>query len=236
MQKTLITYLGGSGGDLLTASLNNIQLSFLEKNLPTNRVSYSIKQHEDKIITKELDLTSLLSLYKQQFISTHLYNELDNLTNSKISLLCTDEKIIEKIILRQMQIQYLSIEINPEEKFFSIIFSLCKKQLFKQAAKIWFEMSRELWKGDMKNRLKKTLNNNTTIYIDEIFTSHFYNSILEQKKILKLGTLKENHHRWLKKNDQYDYEKTISAMESKLSTMDWTQQKGIIKYSQLGKL
>ena len=87
-----------------------------------------------------------------------------------------------------------------------------------------------------KLKTKKTLNNNTTIYIDEIFTSHFYNSILEQKKILKLGTLKENHHRWLKKNDQYDYEKTISAMESKLSTMDWTQQKGIIKYSQLGKL
>jgi hypothetical protein len=163
MQKTLITYLGGSGGDLLTASLNNIQLSFLENTLPTNRFSYSIKQHEDKIITKKLDLNSLLSLYKQQFISTHLYNELDNLTNPKISLLCTDEKIIEKIILRQMQIQRLSIKINPQQKFFSIIFSLCKKQLFKQAAKIWFEMSREVWKGNMKNRLKKTLNNNTMI-------------------------------------------------------------------------
>ena len=230
MRQTLITYLGGSGGDLFAASLNNITLDF-EKNLfVDDRSSYSIKQHENKIAAKEVDLNHLLMSYTQEFISTHLYHELEMLHNHKISLLCRSKDTEEKLILRQMQLQNLSIEINYEQKFFPLLLSLCKKQRFEQAAKFWFEMSKKLWQENMSNRLKKTLNNSTKINIDEIFTPWFYDSIAEQKKLSNLGILKKNHHSWLKKNNQFDYKKTISAMESKLSVMDWAQQTGTIKY------
>lgn len=231
MQPTLVTYLGGSSGDMFTASLNNIRLDFSKKNLVGNvKHSYSIKQHENKIIMEKLDLSNLLMSYKHKFISTHLYHELDTLPNHKILLLCKSEDVGEKIILRQMQLQHLSIEVNHEQKFFLLVLSLCKKQKFEKAAKIWFEMSKKLWQENMRNRLKKNLKNSTPIYIDKIFTSQFYDSLVEQKKLFNLGTLKENHYQWIKKNNQFNYNKTISAMSSKLAVMDWSQQKGTIKY------
>lgn len=235
MQKILITYLGGSGGDLLAGSLNNTHMDVID-NIPSNRHLYSIKYYENDIISKKKNLKELLLSYKTKFISTHLYTELEHAPNHKISLLSSVEKIQEKIILRQMQLQNLEIEIKHEQKNFCILLSLCKKKLFKKAAVFWFEFSRQIWKEKMKTRLKKQLDNSTIIYIDEIFTTYFYNSIKEQKISFDLGTLKENHHRWLKENDQFDYKKTISAIELKLSAMDWTQQEGIIKYSQLEKL
>ena len=44
MRQTLITYLGGSGGDLFAASLNNITLDFTDKNesITLEKTSYKV--------------------------------------------------------------------------------------------------------------------------------------------------------------------------------------------------
>ena len=92
-------------------------------------------------------------------------------------------------------------------------------------------MAKNLWEEKMKTRFKNQLKNSKIIYIDKIFTPFFYDDVKEQQILLNLGTLKENHIQWLKKNTDFSYEKTIASMEIKLSKMDWGQESGIIKYN-----
>lgn len=215
MKHTFISYLGGSAGDMFTASANGI---LLDENsfghLQTNQhavqdIPYSIKQHERDIISGSVALEQLIQPLPWPYISTHLYSELPD---NKINVVVSDTTTFDQIVYRQMQLQALQLA-NHSGTFYTIIDLLITKGQYSKAAVVWFDFAQKHAREKMQQRLRDT---NSKLDFSKLFSQDFVESVQSQGWNMHLDILHKNHSNWLARQPEFSKELAILSMEKKL--------------------
>ncbi len=226
--KSIISYNGGSAGDLFTLSCNGNPLLGL-KNARVSQPA-TLKNYEaliQKGIPASLD-TELLGIV-HPFVNTHLLDEVVDKGFDVYNVVITDPEIQLCTIYRQMQIQKLRILINTDHIWFNTVKEFCLKKEFILAAEYWFASAKKIWLDRMEYRIKfdkcKQLNFN------KLYTIDFVDDLKNQGWTHNISLLASNHKEWLKVNKDFSYQKTIDIMSYKLSTMNWHQQEGWIEFT-----
>lgn len=225
--KTIISYNGGSAGDLFTLSCNGKPLLGLTK---SRVVQPSTLKDYEALVQKGLpaDLDEELLKIPYQFTNTHLLDEVVDKGFDVYNVVITDPEIQLYTIYRQMQIQKLRIIVNTEHIWFNIVKNYCLEKNYKAAAEYWFEQAKKIWLDRMEYRIKfdkcKQLNFN------KLYTTDFVDDLISQGWTHNVSILAPNHRKWLTENKKFSYQKTIDMMSLKLSLMDWNQQEGWIEF------
>lgn len=225
--KVLVSYLGGSGGDMLTASLNDLSVD-LNRRGYVNYPSCTLREFEP---IADLDqLRSLCDKSSCKYLSTH---ELKLLTSSDfcfLNLTVTDQPIKEWIIHRQMSLQRLRIVIDESSVWFNVVKSLCLGDNHDTAAQYWFERSRHIWLTAMAHRVQCHANTGVAVNIDSILHRDFAHHVCQQIPWTISNTLYANHVVWRAANtfQRWTRSSAIVAMTQQLKLMDWHQSIGTL--------
>lgn len=226
--KTIISYNGGSAGDMFTLSCNGKPLL----GLTTLRVVQpsTLKDYES-LIQKGLpaDLDKELLKIPYNFVNTHLLDEIIDKGFDVYNVVIDDPEVQLYTIYRQMQIQKLRIIVNHEHVWFNTVKNYCLSDNCIAAAEYWFDNAKKLWLDRMNYRIKfdkcKQLNFN------KLFTNDFVDDLVSQGWMHNLSMLVPNHKKWLRENGKFSHQKTIDMMSLKLSTMNWNQSDGWIEFT-----
>lgn len=219
---TLISYLGGSGGDWFTASANGHAVNLVNG---AHANVDSLKPHEPDIKSGRIDIETVLGKYHSQYVSTHLFEHLAHLPHYTINVIIDNPDVQHWVVLRQMYLQRLRIMVAPHETFFVLVKNLCQKQKFEQAAHLWFVKASQAWMASMAARLHHT---GPQLNFNCLFDVAFVRSVESQGWIQNIKLLKQNHEIWLTKNQNFSLDATLASMTSKLTSMPWQQEHGII--------
>jgi hypothetical protein len=225
--KTIISYNGGSAGDMFTLSCNGKPLLGLT-NLRVAQPS-TLKDYETLIqrgISADLDEELLKIPY--QFVNTHLLDEVINKGFDVYNIIMDDPEIQLYTIYRQMQIQKLRIIVNPEHIWFNTVKNYCLNNDYNVAAEYWFENAKKIWLDRMEYRIKFT--KAKQLNFNKLFTNDFVDDLTSQGWTHNLSMIAPNHKKWLREKGKFSYQKTIDMMSLKLSTMNWNQSEGWIEF------
>lgn len=225
--KIFISYQGGAGGDLITASLNGLQIALNARGVVPEK-NFSLKSFEPFD-----NLSNLIDVAKSmpyEYLSTHEFNLLHTLNSKVINLVVTDPTVRQKIILRQMCLQNLKIYVDYDSDWFRTIKTYCKKHKYLTAAKYWFERAVCLWNSDMDSRLLIQKNHIQNVLIDTLFAEDFPSNFNRQIMTPNKDCLVINHSVWLGKNHskKWQIDTTLESMCLKLKKMNWDQESGVI--------
>lgn len=225
--KSIISYNGGSAGDLFTLSSNGKPLLGLKK---SRVVQPSTLKDYEGLIQKGLpaNLDEELSKVSYPFVNTHLLDEVIDKGFDVYNIIITDPEVQLYTIYRQMQLQRLRIIINHEHIWFNTVKNYCLDKNYKEAAEYWFENAKKIWLDRMEYRIKfdkcKQLNFN------KLYTTEFVDDLISQGWTHNVSILAPNHRKWLTENKKFSHQKTIEMMSLKLSLMDWKQKEGWIEF------
>jgi hypothetical protein len=226
--KTIISYNGGSAGDMFTLSCNGKPLLGLTRLRVVQPAT--LKDYEG-LIQKGLpaNLDEELLKIPYQFVNTHLLDEIVGKEFEVYNIVIDDPEVQLYTIYRQMQLQKLRIIVNHEHIWFNTVKNYCLNDNYIAAAEYWFENAKRLWLDRMDYRIKfdkcKQLNFN------KLFTNDFVDDLVSQGWTHNLSILVPNHNKWLRENSKFSYQKTIDMMSLKLSTMNWNQSDGWIEFT-----
>lgn len=216
MNKTLVTYLGGSAGDFFAASVNGISIDLQGKqHLGGTNVEYSLKKFEPAIENGTLDLPSLIDSIPWSMISTHLYEPLRGIAYPVISLIVDDDTTIKTIILRQMQFQKLKLS-KDSGTFSSLIYKLVQDNKWEKAAELWISMADRIWRQNMLTRINEPLLSACVLNFNRLFHEDFIDDLERQGWDRSIDLLRTNHRIWLANNLDFSTEKTLHSMIDKL--------------------
>jgi len=226
--KTIISYNGGSAGDMFTLSCNGRPLLGLT-NLRVVQPS-TLKEYE-ALIQKDLpaNLDEELNKINYQYASTHLLDEIVDKGFDVYNIVIDDPEVQSYTIYRQMQIQKLRIIVNQEHVWFNTVKNHCLNNDYNVAAKYWFENAKKIWLDRMEYRIKFT--KAKQLNFNKLFTNDFIDDLTSQGWTHNLSMLTPNHKKWLRENGKFSYQKTIDMMSLKLSTMNWDQSEGWIEFT-----
>jgi hypothetical protein len=219
-----VSYLGGSAGDLFVASMNNSALNLVQGAQANKN---SIKPYEKLLQKNPEKINEILSQLNPGYVSTHLFSQLIDQSADLVSVVVKEPEIQQKIIFRQMHLQRLRIDVAPEQSFFKIVKKLCDNHNYSAAAKTWFRMADQLWHNSMQHRLQDT--RPQQLVFDKLFNKDFAADLYRQGWRHNIDQLQQNHQIWLEKNCSFSYLATLTSIEQKLQTMDWSQQTGQIQ-------
>jgi len=215
---TIISYNGGSAGDLFVLSCNGKPLTGLKNSRVLQTAT--LKNYE-ALLQKGIsaNLKEELLNVSQPFVNTHLLDEVVDNGFDVYNIIIDDPEVQLYTIYRQMQIQKLRIIINHEHIWFNTVKNFCLEKDYVSAAKYWFENAKNLWLDRMEYRIKfdkcKKLNFN------KLFTDDFVDDLVSQGWTHNISLIASNHREWLKENKKFSYQNTIDTMAYKLSVMDW---------------
>jgi hypothetical protein len=219
-----VSYLGGSAGDMFVVSMNSGTLNLVQgAQANTN----SIKPYEKLLQQHPEKLNEIVSQLAPGYVSTHLFSHLIDQGAEVISVVVKDPEIQQQIIFRQMYLQRLRINIEPQQTFFKIVKQLCDKHNYSAAAKTWFQMANQLWCNNMQHRLQDA--RPQQLVFDKLFDKDFVEDLRQQGWNHNIDQLQQNHYVWLEKNRSFSQSATLAAIEQKLQTMNWSQQTGQIQ-------
>lgn len=226
--KSIISYNGGSAGDLFTLSMNGEEL----KSLTLSRVIQpaTLKVYEG-LVQKGLpaNLEEELNKITYAYVNTHLLDEVIDKGFDVYNIVISDPEVQLYTIYRQMQIQRLRIIVNTEHIWFNTVKNYCLNNEHTKAAEYWFENARKIWLDRMNYRLE--YNKVKTLDFSKLYTTEFVDDLARQQWSHNLSMLADNHTKWLVENSQFSFERTIDVMATKLKTMDWNQSEGWIEYN-----
>lgn len=227
LNKTIITYQGGSAGDMFTKSCNGELIGEMSKVFVSQEAT--LKNYEQKIKEGfQIDLITELSKLNYNYVSTHLFEELLDKGQNLISIIVTDPNVQKTIIYRQLQVQRLRMKIDEQDDWYINTRNLCLSGKFDDAANYWFTNNRDYWLRRMKDRVETNVSH---INFNELFTNNFVSSLRQQGFDHNLDILLKNHTFWLTKNLDFSQEKTLASISKKLSLMDWTVKSGWVLYN-----
>lgn len=224
--KIYVSYQGGSGGDMLCASLNHIDIMMRRPGYVINH-AFTIKQHEPFADVEDLEHQA--NAVKHDYVSTHEFQLLVKAKVPMINITVQDPDVAEVMIRRQMSLQYLRIQADDASHWFQITRGLCQAGRHRSAAQCWLALARQLWHDQMALRLSHTGPN---FSVDRIFDPAFAEISAASMPVLDTDLFRDNHRRWLEKNhrDQWTEHHALESMEHKLKCMDWTQTTGMVRY------
>jgi hypothetical protein len=223
---TLISFQGGSAGDLFTASLNGITLDFHNQKTAKNP-SLTIKNDP---VRSAADIQRLIENRKFDYISTHDFDLLLGSNLPWINVVVADPETQNYCILRQMYLQILHIQVDQSSNWYLVVKNLCERNKHRSAAAYWLEQARRLWSSKMQQRIQHQHQATKTVCFDRLFAKDFTHSISQQG--IDCETLSHNHAAWLEKNSTHNWNQnaTIESMTNKLSQMNWQQTTGWVRY------
>ncbi len=226
--KAIISYNGGSGGDMFTLSCNGRALTGLT-NLRVVQPA-TLKDYE-ALLQKGLpaSLDEELTKINYQYTSTHLLDEVVDKGFDVYNIVITDPDVQLYTIYRQMQLQKLRIIVHSEHDWFNIVKNNCLNKNYNAAAEYWFGRAKKLWLDRMEYRIKFI--NCKQINFNKLYTNEFVKDLKSQGWTHNLTMLYPNHSKWLRENGKFSYQKTIEMMSLKLSTMNWNQPEGWIEFN-----
>jgi hypothetical protein len=225
--KSIISYNGGSAGDLFTLSCNGETLQGLSKLRVVQPAT--LKDYEG-LLQKGLpaDLDDELLKIPYQFVNTHLLDEVMGPGFNVYNIVIDDTETQLWTVYRQMQLQKLRIIVNNDHIWFNMVKNYCLSEDYKAAAVYWFDSAKKLWLERMEYRIKFT--KAKQLNFNKLYSESFVDSIVNQGWTHNVDLLKSNHTKWLIENNTFLYDRTIDSMSHKLATMDWTQSEGWIEY------
>jgi len=225
--KTIISYNGGSAGDMFTLSCNGRPLLGLT-NLRVVQPS-TLKEYE-ALIQKDLpaNLDEELNKINYQYASTHLLDEIVDKGFDVYNIIINDPEVQSYAVYRQMQIQKLRIIVNHDHIWFNTVKNFCLNKEYESAAIYWFDNAKKIWLDRMAYRIKFT--KAKQLNFNKLFTNDFVHDLTIQGWTHNLSMLVPNHNKWLRENGKFSYQKTIEMMRLKLSTMNWNQSDGWIEF------
>ncbi len=226
--RTFVSYHGGSGGDMFTASCNGIFLNTGQDYGAGNNIAvvnhpYSIKKYDDQIRSGDVTLEQVCAPLSYAYLSTHLFDELPN---NRISIVVRDPDVFDSVINRQLWLQRLRIAVDSGT-FFKLIQNLCIGQQFDKAAHVWFDFAYKRSKQDMLHRINSA---GQQLNFDRLFNSDFVDSLISQGWTHQIDCLRHNHQYWLPKQTAFTTAQVKQQISHKLSTMNWSQTHGVIWY------
>lgn len=227
--KTLVSYQGGSGGDMITASLNNLSILMDSEGCVIN------KDFNLKVFEPFCDHTALIKISQSKpfdYLSIHELALLNRYHGKVINLIVTDPEVRQTIVFRQMYLQHLRIKVDDNSDWFQIVKTYCKKDKFFSAARYWFTRAESIWNRDMDFRLSTRRNHIQNVSINTLFSRNFMSEFVKQLDVPNIDRLYNNHKIWLDKNYQKKWylNSTLKSMCQKLEKMDWDQESGIIYF------
>ena len=141
--RTFVTYPGGSGGDLLTATFNGItctpdDLYHTEHGISYFRVPpFTIKKSDKFIRAGLVTLADVVSAMPYSYLSTHLISEIKS--QAVIKLVVSDSKSMDAVIYRQQMLQVH--DFRHGETLVELLKNLCDKQKYQQAAELFLHFA-----------------------------------------------------------------------------------------------
>jgi len=229
--KVIISYSGGSAGDMFTLSCNGEPLT----TLTGIRVSQpaTLKDYEHKVKMGENPiLKDELNKMPYQYVNTHMLNEIVGMGIPVYNVVISDKEVQLKTVYRQMQLQRLGIQVdNNEKSWYYTIKQYCDDKDFGSAAKFWLDKAMVHWLNGMEYRLNFT--NANLLNFNRIYLKDFADDIESQGWNQNIELLKSNHAKWLEKNKDFSYEKTLDVMKQKIASMNWDKREGWIFYNPL---
>lgn len=227
--KTIISYSGGSAGDMFTLSCNGEKIDVLTG----IRVSQpaTLKDYEHRIrIGESANLLEELNKIPYQFVNTHMLDEVVDREATVYNIVMANKEVQLATVYRQMQIQKLRMEVDTNKhSWYYVIKGYVDNKDYQAAAEYWLDNAMKHWLDRMDYRLNFT--NASVLNFDKLYTDDFVDDLLKQGWHHHIPLLRYNHAIWLKKNKQFTREKTIESMKQKISSMDWDQTEGWISYS-----
>lgn len=235
--KTLITYLGGTGGDFIATCCNNFKSVGLRDTaiVDSSKFAFTIKPYETQLKHQPEKLADLIAGFKNPFITTHLYRSLKPLGLPVISLVVNDKDMQEVFILRQMRVQWLQLDKSTKDlSIYSVVKNYCLKGNFEKAAKFMFEFARKRWLTNQDYRLNNPLLNSTVVDVSNIFSSEGFLKIINELPITDESRVSavDKHRIWAQKQPELSYKDTIDHMTEKLSKMDFNNPGSVVQYQQ----
>jgi len=225
----VVTYQGGSAGDMFAAGANGIKVDFSQREY-VHQPSWSIKKQEPLIKQGKIDLSAAIRDKQHDFVTTHIYEPLRVLKFATISIIMSDPDAIEQTIMRQMKLQMLSIEINPAQTAYNLIKKSVDQQRWQAAAISWFAMAKKNWYQDLAHRTGHALPNSKVLVFDRLYHEDFVDSLSTQGFSTNLDVIECNHRTWLSVNSNQTFDTTVQSMVHKLQRMDWNQKQGFVTY------
>jgi len=134
--KIFVTYPGGSGGDLLTATCNGITVTADQLHHTAHGISYfqvppfTLKKSDDFIRAGTVTLADVADAMPYQYVSTHLIQELT--VCDVIRVVITDPEVMQQLIYRQ---QMLQVHVfRHHDPLTEVLKKLCAQHKYQQAA------------------------------------------------------------------------------------------------------
>lgn len=227
LNKTIISYQGGSAGDMFTLSCNGYYIRKMNRiHIPQKASLKTVEQKikEGKIINLEEEIKN----FQFNFVNTHLLQEIIDKGCKVLSIVITDPKVQLVAIYRQLQIQKLRMKVNFQDEWFINTRNYCINKKFVDAAEYWFENNKNYWLIKMQERINE--NRVKQINFNSLFTTEFTKSLNYQGWSLNTEILNHNHRIWLKENNFFSKENTLKSLQTKLSLMNWHTNDGWVIY------
>lgn len=227
--KTIISYNGGSAGDLFTLSCNGERLEQLTHHRVVQPAT--LKNYEHKIkMGENVSLFDEMQSLPYQFVSTHMLDELIGHGIDICNIVISDKDVQHMTVCRQLQLQKLQIQIDHNPlSWYTTIKRYCATKSYSAAAGYWFEKSKQYWIDRMNHRLNFV--QGITLNFNMLYTEKFVDHLEKQGWAHNIELLRANHTEWLKENTDFTYEKTVKIMAEKMATMNWDQTEGWIVYN-----
>jgi len=219
---TFVSYLGGSAGDMFTASCNGIDLTdtdgFRHRKIITasNKV-YTIKHQDNCIRSGEISLDKAIADVPFEFVSTHLFNELCD--NKVLNIIVHDKQVLDRIIQRQMWLQRLTLK-KDDGNIATYVYNLCLAKQFINASKFWFAFSKKIAIDRMADKIQSQ--RYQKLDFSKLFTNDFVGSLNDQHFTTNTGILELNHNAWIQRQPLLSDNDVIDSICEKFITYKWS--------------
>ena len=218
---TFVSYLGGSAGDMFTASCNGINLvdtnQFCHTKVVTAPVKVCTIKYKDKQIQSgKISLHQAIANIPFEFISTHLFHELGD--NKVLNIIVKDKQVLNRIIQRQMWLQRLTIKKDSGD-IATRVYNLCLSKRFLDASKFWFAFSKKLAVDRMADKIQSQ--QHRQLDFSKLFTNDFVSSLNEQNFNTNTEILKLNHNFWIQGQPILSDNDVIESICEKFITYNW---------------
>jgi hypothetical protein len=218
---TFVSYLGGSAGDMFTASCNGINLVDTNQFCHTKVViapvtACTIKHKEKQIQSGKISLHQAIADIPFEFISTHLFHELGD--NKVLNIIVNDTQVFDKMIQRQMWLQRLTVK-KDSGNIATHVYNLCLQKRFMDASEFWFAFSKKLAINRMADKIQSQ--QHQKLDFSKLFTNDFVSSLNEQNFTTNTKILKLNHDFWIQGQPLLSYNDVVESICEKFKTYDW---------------
>jgi hypothetical protein len=195
--KVFITYPGGSGGDLLGATCNGIELTYdsfyhTEQGIGYLRVPpYTIKKSDRFVQRGTVELEDVAAAVPYQYLTTHLIDELAH--QPVYNVVIDNPDRLQDIVYRQLILQVHNFR-NDGTNLIKILKKLCAAGELVRAAEVFIHLCMKTAVTNNNHRQNFVFQQAQTLDFSDVFLPGFMPNLVipEQRELFR-----HNHDVWM---------------------------------------